>query len=346
MTLSRPVTVSRGRLPDPVLVIGGYGYGNVGDEAILRGLLTRLAGHSVTVVSRSPTETAVMHGVRSIGIEQAAAALRRHRSVLIGGGGLFGRDMGRIGRMLPAFGLLAIGMGKTVVIDGVDVDPPRSPSARALLPLLMRGARGVGVRDRTSARVVQRWGVTPSVRPDLSAWMAPASADAGRQLLARAGVDPDRPTVGLALTAVDRRLAEPVLLAASRTIERLPHVQFCFIPMSRHPWVASHDDSRLGAHLAALRPQVHLLEGPMPPDVVLAAFGQLSAVVAMRYHAMLFAERAGTPLVPISYADKTRRWLTEHDRVPVRIDAQAVTHALTQALATSRRSGALVRAVS
>ena len=165
--------------------------------------------------------------------------------------------------------------------------------------------------------------------------MAPASADAGRQLLARAGVDLERPTIGLALTAVNRALAERVLLAVMRTIDALPDVQFCFIPMSRHPWVASHDDSRFGAHLAALRPVVRTIEGPMPPDVVLAAFGQLAAVVAMRYHAMLFAERSGTPMVAIPYADKVRHWLAEHDHAPVRADAGALTYAVKQALSAS-----------
>ena len=54
-----------GRLRSPVLVVGAYGYGNVGDEAILSGLLARLGGHAVTVVSRSPTETSALHGVQN-----------------------------------------------------------------------------------------------------------------------------------------------------------------------------------------------------------------------------------------------------------------------------------------
>ncbi|HEX3219871.1 MAG TPA: polysaccharide pyruvyl transferase family protein [Candidatus Limnocylindria bacterium] len=341
------MTVSEGRLRDPVLVIGGYGYGNVGDEAILRGLLTRLAGHSVTVVSRSPTETSVLHGVRSIGIEQATAALRRHRSVVIGGGGLFGRDMGRIGRMLPAFGLLAVGLGKTVVIDGVDVELPASPSGRVLLPALMKAAHSVGVRDRASARVVSDWGVTPVLRPDLSTWMAPASPASGRQLLARTGLDLQKPIVGLALTAVNERLAQPMLLAVMRSMDALPDVQFCFIPMGRHPSVPTHDDSRLGAHLASLRPSLHQLDGQLAPDVVLAAFSHLSSVVAMRYHAMLFAERAGIPLIPVPYAEKTKRWLVEHERSAVRADAADLSNALRQALAeTERVERSFIRAAS
>jgi polysaccharide pyruvyl transferase WcaK-like protein len=266
--------------------------------------------------------------------------------VLIGGGGLFGRDVGRIGRMLPAFGLLAVAMGKTVVIDGVDVDHPTSASGRVLLPLLVRAVRGVGVRDRASAAVVQGWGVTPSVRPDLSAWMAPASAHAGRQLLQQAGLDLRRPIVGLALTAVNRAVVEPALLAVMRTMESVPDVQFCFIPMSRHPWVASHDDSLLARRLAAEQPRLAVLEGQLPPDVVLAAFGQLSAVIAMRYHAMVFAERAGTPLLAIPYASKASRWLEEHKRAPVRADGGSLTYALRQALSTATTDRRFVRAAS
>ncbi len=68
-----------------------------------------------------------------------------------------------------------------------------------------------------------------------------------------------------------------------------------------------------------------MLDGPLPPDLVLATIGELSALVAMRYHAMLFAERAGVPLIPISYADKTERWVTEHGLRSVRPDATDLT---------------------
>ena len=59
-------------LPEPILVLGAYGYRNVGDEAILAGLLRQFdPGVKLTVVSRSPAETKALHGFRSVGISSA-----------------------------------------------------------------------------------------------------------------------------------------------------------------------------------------------------------------------------------------------------------------------------------
>jgi polysaccharide pyruvyl transferase WcaK-like protein len=323
-----------------VLMVGAYGYGNVGDEAILSGLLNRLAGHSVTVVSRSPGETAGAHGVRSIGIEQAVLALRSHHTVVIGGGGVFGRDMGRIGRLLPAFGLLALALGKTVIIEGVDVGERLTGVTRATLPRLLRAAASVSVRDRASVAAVARLGAHASLEPDLSAWMAPRDARAGRRLLQRAGLDVRRPIVGMALTAVNTQLADDVVEAAVGAMAAMPEVQFCFVPMSRHPWVPAHDDRVLASRLAAMRPELAVLDGPLPPEEVLSAIGHLSAMVAMRYHAMLFAYRASVPLVPITYAEKTDRWVGEHDLEPVLPQAGALAQAIRAALARARSEAA------
>ena len=59
----------------------------MGDEAILAGLLSRLGERRVTVVSRDPEETRRLYRAEAVGMREAAPALRRHRSVIIGGGG-------------------------------------------------------------------------------------------------------------------------------------------------------------------------------------------------------------------------------------------------------------------
>jgi polysaccharide pyruvyl transferase WcaK-like protein len=331
-------------LPDPILVVGGYGYRNVGDEAILAGLLNRLEGRRVTVVSRDPRATSHMHGIRAVGIGTAVVVLPRHRSVIIGGGGLFGPDMGRIGRLLPGFGIGAAALGHRVVIEGVDVEPELAPhGARSLVPRLMRRASRVTVRDRRSAGVLERWGVRANLAPDLSLWMPAAPAEIGRALLRGAGVDLDRPVVGVALTDARPQIGEAALAAMAVTMDALPEVEFCFIPMSRHPRVPSHDDLLLGRRLQALQPRLTIVEHEHHPSAVLAAFGQLVGVVSMRYHAMLFAERAAVPLVPLVYAEKNVRWLDEHGMAAVPAEGRAVTEAVAAGV---RRMRALHRGAS
>ena len=56
----------------------------------------------------------------------------------------------------------------------------------------------------------------------------------------------------------------------------------------------------------------------------------------------------GVPLTPISYADKTERWLTEHGLRSIRPDAKDLTRSLREALATtaSRHAPRLLRRAS
>lgn len=332
------MSVLDGRLPDPVLVVGAYGYRNVGDEAILSGLLAKLGARPVTVVSRNPDETRRLHSVAAIGIGSAAAALWNHASLVIGGGGLFGRDMGRLGRLLPAYGLVAAGLGRTVVIEGVDVDEQLPLSGRLLVPWLMRRAARVTVRDRRSAAILERWGVPANVAPDLSCWMPMADPEVGRHLLRAAGADLSRPVVGLALTAVQPSLADAVVTAVCGAMDALPEAQFCFIPMSRHPWLPSHDDMNVAARIRDAMPRLAILDCDAHPAAVLAAYAQLSAIVAMRHHAMLFAARTEVPLVPLAYAEKNVRWLDERGVRALPAELGPVIAALRTALAGDARA--------
>jgi len=312
------------RLPEPILVVGGYGYRNVGDEAILASLLRTFEGREVTVVSRMPAETSAMHGVRAIPIAAAVPELGRHRTLLIGGGGLFGADMGMVGRLLPAYGLAASALGLTVALHGVGIDP-RLPSATAFgLRHLARRAAHVLVRDRRSADVLRAWGVDAAVGPDLSAWLPAAPPSAGAALLRAAGLDPRRPIVGLSLTALNPALSDATLDAVAACVDALPHLQFCFIPMSQHPFVARHNDLLLARQIQERQPRIRVLEGIPHPAQVLAVYGHLAAAVCMRYHSLLFAARAGIPIIPIAYADKCRTWLAERRLTPVEPTAAAL----------------------
>lgn len=298
--------------PKPTLVVGGYGYRNAGDEAILAGLLRLLGRDGVTVVSRTPEATAATHRVRSIGLSAAPRAMLTHNGLVIGGGGLFGRDMGAIGRMLPLAGLAATMSGRGVALLGIGADRDMPVSTARLLASLGRRAISVVVRDEESRVVLAGLGIDARRLPDLSALVPSAGRAAGIRHLRAAGLDPARrPVVGLCLTAVDPALGGRVRAAVEATVDALPGVDFCLVTMSRHPFVALHDDEALARQMAAERPRIRLLVPPDDTSELLGVFEAFNAAVCMRYHSLLFAERAGIPIIPVAYAEKCRHWLAE-----------------------------------
>ena len=305
-------------LPRPTLVVGGYGYRNAGDEAMLTGLLDLLGRDGTSVVSRAPAQTTAQHGVRAVSIPGAPAAMVQHRSVVIGGGGLFGRDMGALGRLLPVAGILAAAGGRPVALTGIGVDDGMPRSSRWLLAKLGERSQSVVVRDEASRRVLAELGVTASVQPDLSSLVPPAGRLAGEQQLRTVGLEPSRkPVVGLCLTAVNAALVAPVRQAILETVDARSDLDFCLIPMSRHPFVATHNDEIFARSLVVECPRLRVMLPPDDPTLLLALFEALAAAVCMRYHSLLFADRAGIPIIGMAYAEKCRHWLSDRGLEPV-----------------------------
>ena len=324
-------------LDGPILVLGGYGVRNVGDEAMLAGLLRQIGpDRRVTVVSRMPAETAALHGVKAISVWESVRALRSHSTLIIGGGGLFGRDMAAMGRLIPLYGLLASQLGLKVALVGVGVDREMRPVAAMLLRRLARRAVAVSVRDQRSSDVLAERGIRSEVLPDLSAAIDPAPARRGSELLRRAGVDPKRPVVGLALTAIRSDQTDALEAAVAHCIAELPEVQFCFIPMSQHPFAHAHNDLLLGRRLQRRSPSLAVLDGTLRPEEVMAVFGRLAAAVCMRYHSLLFAERTGTPIVPMPYAPKCEAWIDEHGLRGVSLEPEALASAVQDVVRAGR----------
>lgn len=312
----------------PVLVVGGYGYRNSGDEAMLAGLLELLRGKSVTVVSRTPSETEALHHVRAVSVGRALPELARHRTILVGGGGLFGRDMGRLGRLLPLYLLIAETMRRDVVVEAIGLDEPPSPLVRRALA----GARRVTVRDGRSLQLVEDAGLRARLVEDLSSSMPEVPAAVGRDLLRQAGVQGSRRVVGLCLTAIDPALARRVSAAVGAAMDARPDLDFVFIPMSRHPVVPSHDDLVLAAELRSKHPQLHVIDGTPHPAALLSVFCAVDVAICMRFHSLLFAERAGTPMIPFAYAPKCGTWLAERRRSSLEPTAELLIAVLGEML--------------
>jgi len=321
---------------DRVLVLGGYGVRNVGDEAILSGLLNELPECRLRVVSRAPGETSEMHRVKALSTALAPAAAWGSDVLIVGGGGIFSGHMGTMGKLIPLFSRLALVRGLRVTFQAVGVYSSAPPWVVRSIAAVAPKLASITVRDAASARFLRSWGVEAPVVPDLSQAMPSAPSKTGRELLRTLGLRPRRPRVALCLTATEPSLTEALLRSVARAIDALPEVQFAFVPMSHHPTVPRHNDLQFGQRLRSMAPRLAVLEDWLHPAEILALLGQFPVVVCMRYHSLLFAARAGAEIVAIPYAEKCSSWLEEQGLDPVGTDEASLTERIRQGLSDSR----------
>lgn len=314
-----------------ILIIGGYGAHNIGDEAILMGILSQLPKNMyVKVVSLSPEETALSYGVDAISPLAVSKALFWADVLIIGGGGLFSRHMGFYQRFIPLYGLLASSKGIKVALVGIGVYPSTPRWVLQTLKWLANRSVVVTVRDKFSLKTLQNLGVKAFLTRDFSEFVRSDPSEIGRKILNSLGVKENKPVIGLSLTAIEKTLRKKILQEFPKVIEDLPEFQFIFIPMSQHAKNIHHNDVILAKELKKLTSRLLVLEDYLSPSAILALYSQLDAVVGMRYHSILFAIKMGVPLIPISYAEKCVDLIEQHKLRLVELRAEDIILSLRE----------------
>lgn len=287
-----------------VVVIGGYGCGNIGDEAILSVLLHEpaLATRDVCVVSRNPYETTRLHGVPAIAArpKEIARSIVTSDALVLGGGGIFSGYMGRRSMLLPALALAASAARKRVLYRALGVYSSTPPLVGRMLARSMARSHFVSVRDAPSVAALDAFGLrqAPMIEPDPALRLRAQPFD---------GDLPRRP-IGLALRRVrdrdvQRHLTDSfaALISALAAEGRTP----VLLPFSQHPSERLEQDE---LYLRRLRdvsdtPSAVVLAG-LAPGQMLGVIGSLDALVAMRFHGIVFGHVAGTPTLAIEYDEK------------------------------------------
>jgi len=298
-----------GRRLARVVVSGYYGFGNAGDEIILRVLLRALDGNVVTVLSADPAATRRDHGVAAVPRAKPAGVLRALAAcdLLVSGGGGLLQDATGPGSVPYYLGVIAAAraLGRPFMIYAQGIGPLRAGWARAGLRLL-RGAAAVTVRDAESAEYLQRAGVRGVEVTADAVLSLPAGgpAEGVPAELREAGVLPGETVLAIAPRPhPDPRLALELAAAADSLAERLP-ARVVLVPMQ-----FPEDTHACAAVAAAMRrPPVVLLrriEAHRYPQV----FAGFHVVLGMRLHALILAALARLPAVGLSYDPKIQAFL-------------------------------------
>ena len=150
-----------------ILISGYYGFDNIGDESILRTLVTslreRIPDCSLTVLSHDPAATREKYGVEAVERMPPLAIARavRRCDMLISGGGSLLQDVTSSKSLHYYLAIIRFAqlLGKKVFIYSQGIGPIEKDADRRATARALRRADGIVVRDERSAALLAEIGV-------------------------------------------------------------------------------------------------------------------------------------------------------------------------------------------
>ncbi|MFO7941298.1 MAG: polysaccharide pyruvyl transferase CsaB [Bacillota bacterium] len=313
--------IAGGRNPARVTVSGYFGFGNTGDEALLRGLIGGLRrerpGVDICVLSAAPRTTARMHRVSSLPRFSPLKVLSclTHSRLLISGGGTLLQDETSL-RSLIYYTSVICGarlVGTPIMLYANGIGPLHTGIGRRLAIGALRSAAAITLRDRASAGTMQ---AILGDRPK----EAKITADPAFGLSQPAGEEvdgilneilPDRNSAPLAIVSMrpwgeDTRLPANLGLRAVKVLRSAGFVPLLLAMQESRDLPLAELISDMSEH------EVRVLGTTgMEPELVLGMMGRAQLVLGMRLHALILAAAAGSIPVGLSYDPKIDGFLSD-----------------------------------
>ena len=295
-------------------VLGSYGGRNLGDEAILTGLLDDLRRHEpnarIIVFSRNPAHTALAHpeveAVPWEGVSRvdSSPVLNQLDLLILGGGGiLYDKEARRYLRVVR----VAQERGLPLITYAVGVGPLTDTLDSGMVRETLAQAVEVTVRDQESRMVLEEAGlvnpITVTADPAFllepeefpQQWLREEGVPAGSRLVGLSVREPGRAAERLDVDGYHRLLAQ----IGDFLVHRIDaHV--LFVPMERDDIRHSHG---VLSHMTAAD-RGRILHGDYRPAQILGLMRHFDLAVGMRLHFLIFAAMMGTPFLPLPYAGK------------------------------------------
>jgi len=301
-------------------ISGSYGGANLGDEAILDGIIGQLRASlpvEITVFSRNPEDTLSRHkvdhsvAVRRLTRKEVTPEIQSLDLFILGGGGiLFDGEAERFMREV----FIAQELGIPVAVYAISAGPLNTANARRAVRMGLNNAAIVTVRDRLGYRLLEDVGVEHEIHLTADPALLIEPSELSLEAIKAEGVEFDRHLVGFSVR--ERGPAAPdiepdeyydlLANAADFVVSRL-NADVVFVSMERTDIQHSH------AVVAHMRnsDRAEVLRRTYSPQEILSLVGHFEFVIGMRLHFLIFAALRGVPFTGLPYASKVDGFL--HD---------------------------------
>jgi len=310
-----------------IAVHGFYGYGNLGDEAILRALLQEIYKNynyvEVIVFSSNPKCVSKVHGVKCYPERGMLSILRRLYEIgssklfVLGGGGLlkdYGEDSSNIKRWLSLLNL-AQKLGTKTATYAIGVENIIYNDSIKMLRNTLERVDLITVRDKLSENLIKKIGVENQVIVTSD----PAVLLAGRNTRRRNLKEPPRIMVCLrhwfskGFYIENSNANENFMRILGKALDYIVDNYkgiIDFVPLR----TISYDDDRIVAKQVISymnnRDKCNIFNHAIDLDNFIKLLDQrYSIVIGMRLHSLILSTALGIPAIGLEYSPKVRAYM-------------------------------------
>lgn len=302
---------------DGVIICGAYGFGNAGDDAILKAIMQSARECDTTIpitVLAKNTESIKkryrVHSIHTLSILKILLAMRRSVVYVNGGGTLIQNATSHRSLWYYLFTLRAAHfLGNKVDMYGCGIGPVQGKwNIRLVKHVLNRSVDCITVREPDSQAELASYGVDrPKIllSSDPTLALEPASQEDTELYLRRHGVDPNGEYLCLMLRTwygfSDK--AQEIAQAADYAYERYG-LKPLFLSLN-----VVHDSKAARQVAPFMKAPWALIDDGAEPELLISLLSRMKVAVAMRLHGLILSSVSGVPLVGISYDPKIGAFL-------------------------------------
>lgn len=312
------------------LICGYYGHYNLGDEAILAGMLKLLQqdDFSITVLSANPQDTQVRHGVKAVQsggrkfLPICIFTMLQNPYFILGGGDLLRDSVDYpVATIWLRYLQIALQLHRRTFVLGISVGEIWKPETKKLIPEVLNKVDFLSVRDKDSKTKLEKLGVSNKIHliSDLALQALPnicAQAVPSTNKPIQIGVS-IRPFKGRGLST-DQRVYPKFQQELAKLVDFLAteyKAVVHFLPFQTYENNYHTDDDYLSI--------LNLLNYSQSSEkfVVHRYFksvheanhliSQLDLMIGMRLHALILASGLGIPVIAAAYDPKVHSFMHE-----------------------------------
>lgn len=304
------------KLKHDIILSGYYGFDNLGDDAMLLGIIDSLKEYNpylkILILSQNPMQTKLRFGHNSINrlnIMKILLGMKKSRLFINGGGNLI-QDNTSTRSLLYYLGTiwLAKSFGMKVMIYGNGIGPLNKEFDQKLSSMILNKVDVITLREEISNFVLKNIHVT---KPKISITADPAftldidSDIVSKNILFEEAIPATSQLVGYCIRKwpEDGHAAEELAKIADYVSDKY-NTKPIFIPM-HHPF----DIEAANLIVSKMKNKAYVISNKYSVSEIMQLISKLDLLIGMRLHSLIFAVKVGVPVIGISYEPKVDGFL-------------------------------------